>query len=216
MQWSHPWPRRRLPNSGCTDNHITFLSHSLKQEAACCCTPCMLSIPCCSGSPTARWSRHLVKDDTNRHIPMHTKQIVDLGSQHPDLADPLTNMSTNMVQTTNGAAAGRPRKIIQLGDMTGSVPGLQFTRYVVPTLSSFSNSRSNRRLFAAGSSPPWAWAGRKRASGQDNRSRRGGRLRQGPRWRSRHRQGFQRRGGRLRQGPRWRSRHRQGFHLSMN
>ena len=107
---------KTLPNSGCTDNHITVLSHSLKQEAACCCTPCMLSIPCCSGSPTARWSRHLVKDDTNRHIPMHTKQIVDLGAQHPDLADPLTNMSTNMVQTTNGAAAGRPRKIIQLHD----------------------------------------------------------------------------------------------------
>ena len=88
---------KTLPNSGCTDNHITVLSHSLKQEAACCCTSCMLSIPCCSGSPTARWSRHLVKDDTNRHIPMHAKHIFDLGSQHPDLADPLTNMSTNII-----------------------------------------------------------------------------------------------------------------------
>ena len=67
---------KTLPNSGCTDNHITFLSHGLKQEAACCCTSCMFSIPCCSGSPTARWSRHLVKDDTSRHIPMHAKNVL--------------------------------------------------------------------------------------------------------------------------------------------
>ena len=98
---------KTLPNSGCTDNHITFLSHSLKQEAACCCTPCMLSIPCCSGSPTARWSRHLVKDDTNRHIPMHAKNTFDLGSQHPDLADPLTNMSTNIIRLTNMSTTNR-------------------------------------------------------------------------------------------------------------
>ena len=60
--------------------------------------------------------------------------------------------------------------------------------------------------------PPWAWAGRKRGqrTRQPLEARGPPEARPPMAKRSRHRQGFHRRGGRLRQGPRWRSRHTTG------